>query len=330
MLNKASLYSKHLWLKPSRDPVNLIIGDDLDAALSAVLFLRQHPNAKIIGVYSKYTTVYYSTACAWNEALDAVWLDLDIYHAQCKSLGHHILRLNARQELPGFKTSLNLNDLQRKSLEHHFDEKYPLGTIHFLMWLYQQEIPNVADADLLVWLADSAYINAQTNAFRKRWRAGKAEWEERAGFRRNVKSWLYGAIQVESLLRTFEQLDTIEFEERMRALQNKMAAHGLPQGEGQVASRHLKLFGYQCQPVGDVGAFVVRLLEFCAAQTGWTIAPEQIEPLNRLQAKSGKRVSENLNRVRAQGLAQFLETQNVFSYVFTHFDTINYTTLAVA
>jgi hypothetical protein len=326
VLNKISLYAKHPWLAPSRDALNLVIGDDLDAALSAVLFLSQHPNAKIIGVYAKYQTVYFSADCAWQDALNALWLDLDIYHAQCKSLGHHIIRLNPREKLDGFGNSLNLNDLWGKALEKNFDEKYPLGTIHFLMWLYQQEIPAVSDADVLLWLADSAYINAQANAFRKRYRDGKVEWVERAGFKWNVKSWLHGAIQVKSLQQTFEHVDTLAFEERMRALQNKMGAHGFAQGDGQVASHHLKLFGYQCQPPGEVGAFVLRLMEFCAAQTGWKFSPAQIEPLKKLQSKSGKRVAEKLDRVRAQGLDNFLQTQNVFSYVFTHFDTINYTT----
>lgn len=326
MLNKISLYSKHPWLAPSREARNLIIGDDLDAALSAVLFLHTHPNAKIIGVYSKYQTVYYSADCAWSDALNSLWLDLDIYHTQCQSLGHHIVRLNPREKLDGLNNSLNLNDLWGKTLQTKFDEKYPLGTIHFLMWLYHQEIPALADAAVLLWLADSTYINAQANAFRRRYRDGKVEWVERAGFKWNVKSWLHGAIQVKSLQQTFEQVDTLAFEEQMRAFQNKMDAHGFKQGDGQVASHHLKLFGYQCQPIGDVGAFVLRLLEFCSEQTRWEFAPAQIEPLKKLQSKSGKRVSEKLDRARAQGLENFLRAQNVFSYVFTHFDTINYTT----
>ncbi len=326
MLNRISLRDKHPWLAPSREPLNLIIGDDLDAALGAALFLRAHPNAKIIGVYSKYTTVYYAAACAWDDVLNAVWLDLDIYHPQCKSLGHHIVRLRPRQELPGFKNSLNLNDLWGKALQKNFDEKYPLGTIHFLMWLYQQDIPNRADADLLVWLADSAYINAQAKAFRKRWRDGKTEWVERDGFKWNVKSWLHGAIQVPSLLRTFEHVDTLAFEERMRAFQQTLDAHGFKQGDGQVASQHLKLFGYQCQPVGDVGAYVLRLLEFVAAHTGWTFSPAQTEALKTLQSKTGKRASEKIAQLSRDALANFLQTRNVFSYVFTHFDTINYTT----
>ena len=56
-------------------------------------------------------------------------------------VGTSHLRLDARGKLPGLDNSLNLNDLWRKSLKHNFDEKYPLGTVHFLMWLYQQEIP---------------------------------------------------------------------------------------------------------------------------------------------------------------------------------------------
>ncbi len=325
-LNKIALLQKFSWLTPSRDAWNLVVGDDLDAALSAALYLHAHPNAKIIGVYAKYTTVYYAAACAWDDVLNAVWLDLDIYHPQCKSLGHHIVRLQPRQVLPGFKNSLNLNDLFGKSLQRKFDEKYPLGTIHFLMWLYGQEIPKLADADLLVWLADSAYINAQARAYRKRWRDGKAEWTERDGFKWNVKSWLHGAIQVPSLQQTFEFVDTRAFEERMRAFQNEMAARGFAQGEGQVASHQLQLYGYQCQPTGDVGADVLRLLEFIAARTGWTFAPAQVAALKNLQSKTGTRARAKLAQVAPNEFVKFLEARRVFSYVFTHFDTLNYTT----
>lgn len=326
MLNKTSILYKHPWLEPGREALNLVIGDDLDAALSAALFLRAHPNAKIIGIYSKYTTVYYAAGCAWNDVLNAVWLDLDIYHAPCKSLGHHIVRVNARQELPGLQNSLNLNDLWGKALHKKFDQKYPLGTVHFLMWLYKQEIPNLPNADVLLWLADSAFINAQAKTYRKRWREGTSEWVERDGFKWNVKSWLHGAIQVPSLQRTFEQVDTRAFEERMRAFQQTMQAQGFQQGEGQVASHHLKLFGYQCQPVGEVGAYVLRLLDFVAHGTGWTFAPAQVDALKSLQSKTGKRVSEKLERIPQDEFASFLERRSVFSYVFTHFDTINYTT----
>lgn len=337
MINKPAIYSKYWWLAPGADAYNLVIGDDLDSALSAVLYLYTHPNAQLIGIYSKYTTVYYSSAASWQEVLDAVWLDLDIYDARCRSLGHHIVRLDSKQSLPGFDNSLNLNDLWRKSLKHNFDEKYPLGTIHFLMWLYQQEIPTRPDADLLLWLADSAFINAQSNVYRKQKTKNGFEWTLRAGFKWNVKSWLHGAIQVKSLQRTFEETDTLAFEKRMQTFQQSMNNAGFVQGEGQVASHHLKLSGYQCQPTGDIGAFLLQLLDFCARTTGWTYSPNQIAPLNahrphgspretaNLQTKSGVRATSRLDAISDQGLEKFLSTNHVFSYVFTHFDTLNYT-----
>lgn len=325
MLNKPTLYASHPWLKPSADPLNVIIGDDLDAALTAVLFLCKHPNAQIIGVYSKYQTVYYSTAHTWDDVLDAVWLDLDIYHPRARSIGHHIVRTDSRELLPGLQNSLNLNDLWGKSLQRNFEEKYPLGAVHFLMWLYNQEIPNLPDADLLLWLADSGYINAQSRVHRKRRRDSNIEWVEGKGFRLNVKSWLYGAVQVKSLQQSFEQVDTLAFEQRMQAYQYKLNAAGLEQGEGQVASHHLKLSGYQCQPIGEIGTFMQRLLDFCAAATGWTFTPHQIQITEPLQARTGARATEKLDRIHEQGLSEFLKTQNIFSYVFTHSQTINYT-----
>jgi hypothetical protein len=326
MLNRTSIYKQHPWLRPGRQPLGVILGDDLDAALSGALFLHLHPGARIVGVYSNYTTVHYDAACAWEQALDAVWLDLDIYHPRCRSLGHHIVRLNGRDRLPGFAHSLNLNDLWGKSLERHFDEKYPLGTVHFLMWLYGQEIPELPGADLLVWLADSAYINAQERAWRKDTRAGRRAWVERPGFRRNVRSWLEGAIRVRSLQRTFQEVDTRAFEERMQAFQERMETYALERGTGQVASHHLKLFGYQCQPTAETGAFVYHVLEFVAQHTGWTFRADQVQALRHLQARSGTRVSASLEPVRAGGLASWLQKHDAFSYVFTHFHMINYTT----
>ena len=190
MIDRASIFARYRWLKPHAEPIRVVMGDDLDAALSTALYLAHHPNACVVGVYHKYTTVHYSSDLNWHKVLDAVWLDLDIYHGECKSLGHHIVRLERRDHLPGFANSFNLNDLFPKSIQSRFKEKYPLGTIHFLMWLYGVEIPETKDADLLVWLADSAYINAQAKAWRKNWKRGSNEldWVERDGFKWNVKS----------------------------------------------------------------------------------------------------------------------------------------------
>ncbi len=316
---RQAIFEQCPWLAPNDDPALLVIGDDLDAVLSAALFLYTHPRARLAGLYHQYTRVLHAAAFAWKEVLNALWLDLDIYHPQCRSLGHHIVRLSRADALPGFAGSCNLNELAGVSQEA-FRQKYPLGTIHFLMWLYEVEIPARQHAESLIWLADSAYINGQTRVYRK----GQAS----PGFRWNVERWLKGALPLPSLLKSFESLDTPEFEQRMAELQQRMAQRGFVQGSGQVASQHLQLTGYQCQPQGPIGAYIRNLLAFIAQITGWSARPEQIALLgDGFHVYEGRRAKADLQTVRREGLAAFLEREKIFSYVFDFGDRINYTTL---
>ncbi|MBI3760943.1 MAG: hypothetical protein HY260_03655, partial [Chloroflexi bacterium] len=93
MISRADIFARYSWLAPGDEPETVIIGDDLDSALSAVLFLRFHPNARLVGLYRGYEKVVFSPSQSWTQVCNSVWLDLDIYHPDCRSLGHHILRL---------------------------------------------------------------------------------------------------------------------------------------------------------------------------------------------------------------------------------------------
>ena len=86
-------------------------------------------------------------------------------------------------------------------------------------------------SDLLIWLADSSFINGQSHRFPS-----------------NVKGWIEHYMPSKILLKTLSQIDTIEFEQKIKEnviplLQNT----GICSSSGQVTSRHLKLSGFQCQ-----------------------------------------------------------------------------------
>jgi hypothetical protein len=89
-------------------------------------------------------------------------------------LGHHVLRLTPADRLPELSAKCNLNELVGRSVQRGFTRKYPLGTVHFLMWLYDVDLPPHPDAELLIWLADSTYINAQARSWRRDWKDKEA------------------------------------------------------------------------------------------------------------------------------------------------------------
>ncbi len=330
MLDRREIFTRYPWLKPHTEPERVVIGDDLDAVLSAVLYLTHHPNARLTGVYHQYTTVHYASTLTWEEALCGVWLDLDIRHPACRSLGHHVVRLSPADQLPELGAKCNLNELVGRSVQGGFIRKYPLGTVHFLMWLYDVDLPPHPDAELLIWLADSTYINAQARSWRRDWkRKEKVAWKERNGFRWNVEAWLRELMPHPPLLQTLETVERRAFEERMvRFQQEVLARRCLEQGTGQAASRHLQLHGYQCQPpeAVDMGNYLRNLLALIVQYTRWRLEPAQIAPLRSLKSRTGRRTMVPVREVQREGLARFLKRNQVFSYVFQSKKTLNYTT----
>ena len=147
MLNRTELLARYPWLTQRQR--HMVIGNDLDALLSAQ-FLHHALGWSIAGFYN-YTTLYHDPAIApW----ECVWVDLDVYHADLSSIGHHILRLSPADQIPGHHASVNPN-LLRGIDQTDFARKYPLGTIHFLLWLHDIRIRNRRPATLLLWLSDS-------------------------------------------------------------------------------------------------------------------------------------------------------------------------------
>ena len=302
------------WLNINQTS-QIIMGDDLDAALATVLYLHLNPNAKLIGIYQNYSKIFFSKDYFQNfnnliNSTRTIWIDLDIYSENCRSLGHHIVRYSNDDILLGFSESCNLNEVVGRSITNNFRLKYPLGTIHFLMWLYEIEMPEFNNnVDALIWLADSAFINAQTHRFRN-----------------NVENWIRNIFPLNSLIEMFEQqIDTIDFEERVNDLQNEMRRYGFNEGRGQVSSRHLNLTGFQCQPE-NIPEDIFKLIDFIINKTNWTINDNQIAMTNLIQINgTRKRIGINYMLNNYGSLDNFLQKENIFSYVFPFRDSINFT-----
>lgn len=301
-----------LAFEPFAKPASIrgmVIGNDLDSLLSAC-FLKSLFGWNVIATYD-YKTLWYSSDekdfLARLTQGEYVAVDLDIYHPQIFSLGHHILENDSSDALAGHARTLNPNFIRGINVAN-FTRKYPLGTIHFLIWLFNQT-DLTRSAKFLMWLADSAFINAQSHRFRE-----------------NVTEWVKDYFQSEYLLAMSERVDLIGFEEALQkeifpALKN----NPLVSETGQVKSRHLNLGGYQCQwsdPNREREA-IVDLFQIISALTGWT-APKMPEQFLKIEGKRQNISAEDIKQ-RFGSLDNFLVGENVFSYVFPFRDSVNYT-----
>ncbi|MCC6279108.1 MAG: hypothetical protein IT262_00805 [Saprospiraceae bacterium] len=291
----------------------MLIGDDLDSLLSA-LYLHRQFGWQVKAVYCRYTNIWYTGSFdtfqqqLYSGRLFAV--DLDIYHPSIPSLGHHVIALDRADELPGHTHSLNPNALRGWSIQQHFRRKYPLATIHFLRWLFddREATPN---AELLTWLADSSYINAQQ-------------------YRENVEEWVTHFCPLPAFADMLPKLQTMDFEQ---SLQENIL---VPMSENPLCcnirssyrSRHLGLNGFQCQfnYPNLHNKYIQALLRLLGDLTAW---PQMHFPEQFTSCVKGKRRSISVAEITETGdtLGEWLDKNGVFSYAFTFKDRMNYTSI---
>lgn len=311
MIDRNQVFKKYPWLSFDNLFRYIVMGDDLDAALSSALLMHQFPHLQIIGVYHQYHKIAVDT-CYHDQLKEnlpqTLWIDLDIIHPGCYSIGHHILTMNENHKLPGLETCCNPNEMKGIDTSQ-FGRKYPLGTVHFLMWLLNIPMPESRFSRELLWMADSAFINGQSHKYKE-----------------NAGNWITKYLDMEFLKNDFlKDIDTIEFEQKVQLLQYEMKSRGFLRGNGQIESRHLKLKGFQCQP-RDLKQDMIRLMEFVSQITGWSFHPYQVK-LNHLKLIKGKRQSMKVKEMKHQfgDMANFLNKEKAFSYVFPFQHLINYT-----
>ena len=102
---------------------------DLDGLISAML-MHSLLGWRLVG--------FYDAQRLWIEkgvdflTGDVVFLDHDIYRRRVPSIGHHILQYSLDTSIPEHAQSLNPN-LLRGVTQKSFGQKYPFGTVHFLL-----------------------------------------------------------------------------------------------------------------------------------------------------------------------------------------------------
>jgi len=285
---------------------SMLIGNDLDAMLSAQ-FLHDRFGWKVVGLYDLKNIYHNETIDIRQKIRDRkiVAIDLDIYHRSIPSLGHHILQLEPSDQLSGFANSINPN-LIRKRTKENYRWKYPLGTIHFLRWLFDDDERNKA-FELLCWLADSSYINAQK-------------------YRKNVAEWLQNFLNCDYFIKYFQWTDKIAFEQQMKEIiLPELSKINLDNETAMTNSKFLKLKGFQTRirhPQTD-RLEILKLLTYISQISGMKI-PEWGENFLIIPAiRTNVDLSKILHEYKT--LDEFLIKEEIFSYALTYKNIINYT-----
>jgi hypothetical protein len=298
----------------NKKDIDIIIGNDLDALLSACL-LKSRFGWDIVGIYD-YQSLWFDSNLSKEDLFSNLKsqqylaVDLDIYRNYLPSIGHHILSLHNEDILPQHENTINPN-LINGVTHQNFKQKYPLGTVHLLMWMLN-EYPKLSRlGELLLWFADSTFINAQSHRFRD-----------------NVKYWLNELVPNRVLNHGFEEVDTESFEEEMeKSVFPVLQKSGLARGKGQVRSRYKKLQGYQCQwkNPNESRKSILSLLNIIYENTGWE-APELPHSFSEIAGNRNKFQFTKQDELKDGFLRNFLGENKVFSYVITNRYLINYTT----
>jgi hypothetical protein len=306
--NKNEIIKNFLPFDKPSSIEGMLIGNDLDSLLSAAL-LKDLFGWNIVGIYD-YENFWYDPQDNFFANLFAskyIAVDLDIYHQDIFSIGHHILNISEADILPEHSKTLNLNLLRGIELTN-FRKKYPLGTIHFLLWLFDRTKLNHL-SNLLVWLADSSFINGQSHRFRA-----------------NVREWIQKYFEDIFLNKYWERIEKEKYEkDLMDFILPVMQKIGICSNRGQVESLHKKLKGFQCQwsDPNQSNQAIRTLLRYICSVTGWKMP---IFPTSFLKFK-GKRSKIELQYLKNSHLKldTFLKDEQVFSYVFPYQTAINYT-----
>lgn len=290
-LQRTSIIERFPWV--TEKGREMVVGTDLDALISA-LFMHETLGWKPIGFYN-LEEIFFEPG---SSVESAVWIDLDISQAHIRSIGHHVLTFKPEPIPERLRECLNPN-LERGVSMRTFGKKYPLATIHLLMWLLGYGVPQIDHLRYLLWLPDSSFINAQN-------------------YDVNVDEWLSTSLQFDFLAETVKEVRTRAYEDGMRDFLDSFGSSvPLPRGRGQSSSQHLGLHGFQCRfkDPSTSRSEVQVTLDVLSDLTGWgrMLIPEKYVSVR------GRR---NLHQ---SDLEEFLDRLDVFSYVLPNRDVINFT-----
>ncbi|MDD4909525.1 MAG: hypothetical protein PHR44_02430 [Candidatus Omnitrophica bacterium] len=130
------ILSRFPWIVEKNQ--NVILSPDCDGFLCGLL-MSSFLGWKIVGFYDGKILILKKGL----KTRDCVFLDMEIFRKDIRSVGHHMLMFDVRN-LPSnwdnFNNCIQPNNIRGFDFRSSFNLKYPLGTIHFLIGILAQSV----------------------------------------------------------------------------------------------------------------------------------------------------------------------------------------------
>ncbi len=124
----------------------IIINSDIDGVLSG-LFLKQYCNCEIVGFSNSANKVWINQRKI-NSIYDAIYVDMYVADPAVTCIDQHIIGLNPEHNAKLSENQRKLNPNLLLSRSHTpaavYRNKYPLGTVHFIIAALEKEGLNLA------------------------------------------------------------------------------------------------------------------------------------------------------------------------------------------
>jgi len=135
-IDYGQLFGRFPWIIEKN--LQCIISPDSDGLLCG-LFMSNFLGWKIKGFYDGKIVLIDKEV----SAKDCIFLDMDIFRKEIRSVGHHMVLYNKKRKPPNWDNYANCiqpNNLRDYDKYNDFKLKYPLATIHLLLAIVGQKI----------------------------------------------------------------------------------------------------------------------------------------------------------------------------------------------
>jgi len=135
-VNYKEIIDKFSWIVTENQ--KCILSPDSDGLLCGLL-MTHYLNWKVVGFYDGKVMLLNKDF----KAKDCIFLDMEIYRKEIRSMGHHMLLVN-KNHIPS-DWNKNLNNCLQPNLLRNYDKnkdfrlKYPLATVHMLIGIISQK-----------------------------------------------------------------------------------------------------------------------------------------------------------------------------------------------